>query len=299
MKSPEISVVMAARNSAGTLCRCLESLSQQTIAAGLEVIVADSSADGTGELIRTKFPHVKLIHSEHSVGLPELLKKGLEHAQGRIVAVTEPHCVFPRDWAEKLRRAHGSEFAVIGGAVENGRPDGLLSWACFFADYGAFMLPAERKVTRLLAGNHVSYKRDLLEGSLASMDDGFWKVFFHWDLERRGVHFLFDPELVAYYSRPDSVASFARRYFQHAWFFAALRSKRMPRTERLLRALTSPALPFLLLYQRVAAALGKKRNRGKVLMSIPLLGVFVLAWSAGELTGYLLGPARLPRQVYQ
>ena len=297
MRVPDISVVMATHNPGSIVQKCLESLQQQLLFSKAELIVADCPTDGTDEIIRTQFPGVKLLHFPRPMGLPELIREAMRRAQGRVVAVTEPYCLFPRDWMSKLLQAHESDFAVIGGAVENGRPNGLVNWACYFSDYGAFMLPAQRQATDVLAGNHVSYKRGVIEEARDSIKDGYYKTFFHWDLERRGVSFLFNPALVLYYARSNTFGKFCRRYFQHGWFFAALRSRRMSAAARFLRLVTIPALPPLLLYRRLQAAFGKKRNRAKLLLSIPLLLVFVTVWTGGEWMGYLL--ARSPREVYR
>ncbi len=90
-----------------------------------------------------------------------------------------------------------------------------------------------------------------------------------------------------------------RGYYQHAWLFAAARTKRMSVAARFMRIITVPTLPAFLLYQRIRPALGKKRNRGKLLLSIPLLALFVTAWATGELKGYLLGPTSLSGEVYR
>jgi glycosyltransferase involved in cell wall biosynthesis len=297
MSVPEISVVMTTHNVASSVKSCLESLRRQSLREAAEIIVADSSTDGTDEMIRDQFPEVRLLHTERPAGLPELMRDALKSARGRIVAVTDPWCTFPEDWLEKVRRAHNSEFAVIGGAVENGCTDRIIDWACYFADYGAFMLPAEKKETPVLPGNHVSYKREAVVAALDAMQDGFRKTLFHWDLARRGVRFLFNPELVARWARRNSFGDFARRYFHNGRAFAAVRSKRISSLERAARALTAPALPVLLLIQRLRAVLGKRRHLARVLATVPLVAVFVIAWSAGEFLGYLAGPEKAPRGV--
>ena len=299
MAGLDISVVMAANNPGAAIAECLESLARQTFFSRAEIIVAECSTDGTDARIRTEFPWVTLLHFDRPVGLPELMKEAMRQARGKVMAVTDPHCVFPPDLLEKLFRAHQSDYAVIGGAVENGRSEQLLDWACYFADYAAFMLPSARRATFVLAGNHVTYKSWVIKEALDSMEGGFRKVFFHWELERRGVRFLFDPELVVYYARRNTFAGFMRGYYQHAWLFAAVRTKRMSVAARFMRIITVPVLPAFLLYQRIRPALGKKRNRGKLLLSIPLLALFVTAWATGELKGYLLGPTSLSGEVYR
>ncbi len=299
MSGIDISVVMATNNASPTIAECLQSLAQQSFVSRAEIIVADCSTDGTYELVQTRFPWVKLLHFDQPMGLPELLKLAMQHAEGSVVAVTEPYCIFSPDWLEKLHQAHQSDYPVIGGAVENGRPGDLLSWACYFADYAAFMLPSERRVTHLLAGNHVSYKSWVIREALDSMHQGYRKVFLHWKLERQGMRFLFDPQLVIHYVRPNTFWGFIKRYYQHAWYFGALRIEQMSSAERVLRILTIPALPPFLLYQRLRPAIGKNRNRDRLLLSIPFLAVFALAWAMGELKGYVLGAASLSAEAYR
>jgi len=263
---PEVTVIVATSGADAHLAQCLDSLARQTVQPRAEIIVA--------------------------LNTPELLKKAFEQARGNIVALTDSHCHFPTDWLEKLRRAHDSAFAVIGGAVEHRGPNTPVAWATYFSDYGPFMLPALRQETPLLAGNHVSYKRSSIQESLDSMKDGYWKVFLHWDLERQGVRFLFDPRLVITRLQPETFWSFARRYFRDACEFAAMRAGRVSLAARLLHLVTTPALPPLLLYRRLKAVWEKKVQRARLMISIPLLVIFVTFWSAGELAGYARGSAR-------
>jgi glycosyltransferase involved in cell wall biosynthesis len=298
MNLPEISVVLATQNASAYVRRCLDSLQSQ-LGSMAEVVIADASSDGTDELICKEYPGVRLLHFARPLGVPELMREGIQNARGHIVALTDPGCVFPPDWLEKLRSAHQSEYSVIGGAVENGQPDGMVSWARYMVDYGAFMLPARRHVTSFLPGIHLSYKKQVLDRMLGPMPDGFWKVFLHRDLTRSGVPFLFEPDLVTYYSRPDSFLGFLQRYYRRGWYFAAMRCKRMSRAGRFLRVIGFPALPVILFSQRIRSGIGKKSHRAEWLLSLPLQAIFLTGWAAGEWTGFLLGPNRLPVEVYQ
>ncbi|HEV3330998.1 MAG TPA: glycosyltransferase [Bryobacteraceae bacterium] len=281
---------MAAFEPRPELARCLDSLARQQSREALETIVAD----GTGEIARSmaaKYPAVRFLHFAQACGKPQLLSRAMEQACGSIVAVTEPYCCFPADWVEKLCCAHQSEFAVIGGAVEYDGAETLAGWACYLADYGAFMLPAERRVTALLAGNHISYKRILLAGASDLWSEGYFKIFLLRDLERRGCRFLFEPELVITYASAPKWREFARQYYRNGSEFAATRTRHFSRAARLAHIVTTPALPLLLLFRRMRAVWGKRRNRGQLVRSIPLLALFVLCWSAGEFRGYLWGAA--------
>ncbi len=292
MNAPQISVVMATKNPGTQLYPCLDSLRDQDQAVTAEIIVADASTDGSEQNIRARYPDVRVLHFAPSMGPPQLIREALRQARGQIIAVTDAYCRFPPEWMARLRQAHETDYPVIGGAVENRGAAGLLSWACFFADYGAFMLPAPRRVTSVLAGNHVTYKKWVIELKFDSMREGFWKVFFHQDLQHEGVRFLFDPSLVVYCTRRDTLLDFSMRYFRNARLFAALRCKRISSASRFLRLIATPALPAVLFYRRLIG-LRTKGHRARFLLSLPLLALFVTIWAVGEFAGYLLGPGRL------
>jgi len=292
MNAPQISVVIANQNSASYLCPCLDSLRNQDQSDAAEIIVADASTDGSEQIIRARYPDVRVLHFDPSMEPPQLIREAFRQARGQIIAVTDAYCRFPPEWMARLRQAHETDNPVIGGAVENRDSAGLLSWACFFADYGSFMLPAPRRVTSVLAGNHVTYKKWLIELKFDSMREGFWKVFFHQDLQREGVRFLFDPSLVVYCTRHDTFLNFCRRYFRNARLFAALRCKRISFASRFLRLITTPALPAVLFCRRLIG-LRTKGHRVRFLLSVPLLALFVTVWAVGEFAGYLLGPGRV------
>jgi glycosyltransferase involved in cell wall biosynthesis len=287
-----VSVIVAATPPIADLASCLDSLMQPAFRGEIEIIVADCTTTVAHRLVAANYPSIKLLHRTGRLTIPDLIKQAFEQAAGEILALADSHCVFPPDWLEMLRIAHNSDFGVVGGAVEHNGPETLAGWATYFADYGPFMLPEPRRETSLMAGNHVSYKRSLIETSAESMQDGYWKVFLHWDLEQRGIRFLFDPKLVLTRRQPETFLNFARRYFRNGFDFAAKRAERMSVPARLARLMTAPALPPLLFYRRFIVVWRKNTRRTRLLASTPLLAVFVTCWSAGELIGYLRGRAR-------
>jgi len=262
------------------LSRCLDYLARQTRFTELEVILTEGTAG---------HPFARVLPSGGARTAEELLKECLAQARGDFVVVTDSRCVFPPDWLEKVRRAHGSGFAVVGGTVEHAGPQTLTAWATYFADYGPFMPPAVRSHTFLLAGNHVSYAAEVIREVIGTMAGGYWKVFFHAELEKRGVRAVLDPDLEISHAQAESFIEFTSRYYHNGREFAAQRAGRISKKKRYLCMLTVPLLPPLLLYRRLRAVWGKRRRRMKLALSIPLLSVFVGSWSAGELAGYVTG----------
>ncbi len=283
---PAVSVALASDRPGAELTRCLDSLRSQNLREPFEIVVACGSAE-MGSSMAVPYPEVRFVHSAEGLSKPQLLKSALENARGEVVVVTEPYCYFPADWLEKIRLAHRRDFCVIGGAVEYGGPDTALGWACHLADYGPFLLPAKSRVTDLLPGNHVSYRRSALDQVANAWRNGYAKVFVLRELERRGFQFFFDSELVVWCAPETTFRGFASTYFRNAVEFAATRALSLSTLSRIAHVVTAPALPVLLLLRRVHAIWGNQRYRCRVVRAMPLMGVFVLCWSAGELIGYL------------
>jgi hypothetical protein len=279
-----ISVVLATSEVGAALEKCLSSLVEQGD-DNLEIIVA-AAAGEDGVRLSAPYSAVRLLNFSKLTSKPELLKQALLRASGEIVAVTEPNCCFPPHWVETLRRAHQFEYTAIGGAVAYGGDESLGGWACFLADYGPFLPPESRRVSKLLAGNHISYKRSALVEASDCWQGGYIKIFLLQELERRGGHFLFEPELVLHYTPERDPWRFARCYYANGRDFALARAASFATIQRLGHIVLAPLLPALLLSRRIRAVWPKREHRSRLVRAVPLIAIFVLCWSAGELAGY-------------
>src|SRR5579864_1385073 len=93
----DISVVIVGWNAKHYLQLCLDSLLSTPPRRSMEIIVVDNaSADGTAEMIKEKFPRVKLIRSEQNLGFSKGNNVGIRQCQGRYIALVNPDViVFP------------------------------------------------------------------------------------------------------------------------------------------------------------------------------------------------------------
>ncbi len=94
-----ISVVVLNWNGVQVVDQCLTSLDQQTYRP-LEIILVDNaSTDGSAELVRKRFPHVKLIVNERNLGFGGGNNVGIRASQGRYVMILnndtrlDPRCI--------------------------------------------------------------------------------------------------------------------------------------------------------------------------------------------------------------
>jgi dolichol-phosphate mannosyltransferase len=131
----ELSVVVPTRNEAAAIGRFLDALLPALDGIDAEVIVVDDSTDETPAAIESRAHRspqpIRLHHRaahERTGGLGGAVKLGLEHAQGRFVAVMDadlqhPPAVLPRMLAAAMDGADlvvGSRFTGAGGVGEFG-----------------------------------------------------------------------------------------------------------------------------------------------------------------------------------
>lgn len=119
-----VSVIVVSFNTRDKLRRCLAALGTEH-----EVIVIDNaSADGSPELVRAEFPHVRLIVNASNLGFGAANNQGLDIANGNLVlllnsdAYVAPHAV-----------GHLQDVFLDPGVVAAGprlvNPDGTLQWS--------------------------------------------------------------------------------------------------------------------------------------------------------------------------
>ena len=128
--APLISLIVASRNRARDLRRCLQSIDRAAAHAdSCEIIVIDNgSVDDTPGVIR-EFCEAKAALFQHCheprQGLSRARNAGLRHASGKIIAFTDDDCVVEDDFFVAME-AHWRNIsgpALCGGRVVLGNPD--------------------------------------------------------------------------------------------------------------------------------------------------------------------------------
>ncbi|OVE78087.1 hypothetical protein BVX98_01350 [bacterium F11] len=100
--APDFSVIIPSYQARATIQSCLQSLQNQVDAPPFEVIIVDSSQDGTADFIRINFPSVKLLTLKERAYPGEARNKGMTLVQGKITAFLNSNCDVPPDWLKTM-----------------------------------------------------------------------------------------------------------------------------------------------------------------------------------------------------
>src|SRR5262249_52298017 len=118
-KDVSVSVVVATRDRAADLRRCLRSLVGQLSPRRIEIIVVDNNPDSevTAPVVK-EFPGVALV-SERRGGLAYARNRGIADATGDIVVMTDDDVSCPPDWIERLVTPFArADVMVVTGNVQ-------------------------------------------------------------------------------------------------------------------------------------------------------------------------------------
>jgi glycosyltransferase involved in cell wall biosynthesis len=283
---PDLSVVVASSSGETVLRHCLESLEPQ--AAEDEVIVAtDVEASGIARL-EARYPRFRFLRAPRGTSVFRLRALGIDQARGRLVVLTEDHCMAAPGWLQALRASHGAGRLIVGGPVDNGRQAGAYDWALYLCEYGAQMPPLRDGPARSLSGVNAAYDRALLAGCRGVWRDGFYEREVHEALRASGhrLHRSGTACVTSYLSLPLREAAAHR--FRGGQRFGQYRRGRLPAVVRALQPVVALALPALLTGRALrSVALRRPRQLGAAARALGYMVALNAAWAAGEALGSL------------
>ena len=102
----DCSVIIPSYNSARTIHDCLTSILDQKTDLEYEVLVADSSEDGTPLIILTHYPSVRLIQFSERTDPGTARNAAVRQSRGKILLFTDSDCIVAPDWLESMVKEH-------------------------------------------------------------------------------------------------------------------------------------------------------------------------------------------------
>jgi hypothetical protein len=255
------------------------------------VIVADWTDEPTRENVRTGWPRVRLLSFDEPTAVPELRAAGIAAARAPYVALIEDHCVVSEGWARGLIESQRAGHSVVGGAIRNAARARLRDWAAFFCEYSEHMEPMPGGTVESLPGMNVAYDRRAIEAMSKLLQAGRWESWLHPHLRQRGFEFYCEPRSTIEHAKEFGFREFLSQRYHYSRSHAGMRNEQIGR-RRFVYALGSPIV-VPLLYARIARNVFRKRHhRRELVLSTPLVLVYLAVWAFGELVGYAFGGGR-------
>ena len=283
-----LSIVVASKNTLGTIQQCLDALVEQHPGEELEILVIDASTDGSAEIAR-RFKQINLVQANPSCLVPELWKMGIELTDGQSVAFTTANFIPDEDWISELRVLLQNDYAAVGGVFEKKKPDKLSQWAIYFVRYASYLPSNSAHLASQLAADNAVYRRWVFEKYEGLIEDGFWEHSVNSKLVDDGHSLFLTPKLrvsMGYFSPP---GAFFTQRFLHGQMFGAERGSQVNPIKRLFYIIGSPLIPLVLFARISRNVLRNKSDAIYFFFSLPWLLFYLLGWSLGELSGYLFG----------
>jgi len=128
---PDISIIIVSWNAKDLVQKCLDSILSISSRYTLEVIVVDNaSTDGVPDIVKEKFPKVKLIQNAANLGFAKANNIGINESTGRYVCLINSDVIVPDNCLDIMcgYMDQHQEIGILGPKVLN--PDGTLQYTC-------------------------------------------------------------------------------------------------------------------------------------------------------------------------
>lgn len=210
---PRVSIVIPTWNGATMLRAALRSLQGQTQRDFETIVVDNGSNDGTTAMLRTEFPHVRIVEFDRNEGFAVAANAGIRVALGEFVLLMNNDVEAAPAWVASLvaaldghpevgmcasRMLSYADRSVIDSA---GDRLGLFAWSIGHAEPDGPRFDTPRYVFSACAGA-AAYRRTVIE-SAGCFDERFFAYLEDVDLGARiqlaGWKCLYVPEAVVYH----------------------------------------------------------------------------------------------------
>jgi len=285
---PDISVVVAALNTAETLGPWLDAVRPQAARHRAEILLAAAADD---EAARPEDAGVRIVRGPAGALVPALWGAALREARGSIVAITITPCVPANDWLDAIAGAHRElPSDGIGGAIDWSPSGSLVDRALHLVRYTPYLPPVAAGPVIEVAGDNGTYTSAALnEWRAAIAAAGFWESEFNRHIRARGGSLRIDPRIRVTHTRSYGFTGFSRQRFRHGRLFGRERRAGLGAGGRLIKAALAPTVPAIMLARALRTCASRGRLDARVVLAAPLAGWFFCCWAAGEAAGLLVG----------
>src|SRR5882672_3520523 len=136
--NPDVSIVIATWNGRQHLEECLSAVAAQRDVEAETILVDNASTDDTVELVRSRFPWVRIVRLSENRGFAGGNNAGVREARGRYVALLNNDTVADPGWLHALLRGvdESAGYALVTSRIVymhdpdviDSAGDGVLRW---------------------------------------------------------------------------------------------------------------------------------------------------------------------------
>jgi glycosyltransferase involved in cell wall biosynthesis len=286
MATPLVSVVVPCYRPGFLIDGCLEGLFDQDLDGSYEVVVVESTGDGTAERLAARFPGCRVIAPPARTLPAEAQNIGVAAARGPFIAITNHDCLVPRDWLRRLLARHAAgAYAAVGGAVSNGTPRSLVGTAAYWSEFNEFTTGRPAGVVAGVPQCNVCFQRSALVGAtpFPTVRFGAEELTFNYELTRAGGVFFFDSAIVVTHLNRTTVAAYlAHQRVLGMGSAMARRLVPLPGTVLIRHPALIPLLPLLRLIRVISRVARRHPDElPRVIGLTPLLLIGYVMWAAG------------------
>jgi len=286
---PALTIVVPSVNGLHDLIPCCEALARVCERTVTEVLVVDRLGGNIESTIKSRFPWVTFQSVPRSFTIPQMRDRAFRSARAEAIAVIEDHVIVPPEWGARLLASLAEGHDVVGGPIENAATGRLLDWATFLCEYSACLPPLPEGDAAWLPGNNIVYRKSVLDRFLSVTAEGAWENRLHDAMRADGVQLICKAELLVGHKKHFGFLEYIGQRFLYSRSYAGARMHNASIARRLATGAAAFALPPLLLLRITKSLTAKRVPTGRVLATMPFIGVFVISWGLGEVVGYWLG----------
>ena len=284
---PVVSVVIPSYNSAQYIRQCLRAIQSQSTKLPFEVLLIDSSNDGTEQIVGREFSEIKLFHFQDRRSVGAARNIGVEKARGEVVLFVDTDCIVEPTWIEQMYGAI-QEFNAdgVGGSVENGTPWSITGSVGFYLEFFRFLAyNGKPNATQFFMGGNSGFKKEVFNATRyndKSVGDDF---IFGWQLTKQKKDILFLPSVSVKHKNKTGLLKVLRYQYKLGAGACSYRFSVTPKIMRPFEIL--PILSFLIPFGTMAwigSTVLKRRGileLFKFVILLPFLYIANIVWAAG------------------
>lgn len=284
--TPVVSVIMPSYNSSQYIRQCLRQLCACGSKLQFEIIVVDSSSDGTDQIVAKEFPDIKLFHFQDQVSVGAARNIGIKKAKGQVLLFLDTDCIVDDMWIDKMYAAFKSYNAdAVCGSFENGTPWSVTGSVGYYLEFYRF-IPCRKKpyASQFIIGGNSGFKREVFENlryhdqfANGSLGEDF---LFSWRLSKQGKVLVCLPAITVRHLNKTGLLKVLRYQYKIGMAAYSYRSEVSPRIINILNYF--PIATFLMPFGITTWIGGTVLNRQGLWRFLKFVALFPMIFSANS-----------------